>query len=95
MMISFRKIFEDWRKRWEMLGGNDKATACTVAFPDVVWWPCCRSQAMTILVLSFDFRRRCAHSVVMIDPTNPRIWKNAAVAGVLFALLCLLIGSLA
>ena len=39
-MISLRMIFEDWRKRWEMLGGNDKATACTVAFPDVVWWPC-------------------------------------------------------
>ena len=55
----------------------------------------CVAVAMTILVLSFDFRRRCAHSVVMIDPTNPRIWKNAAVAGVLFALLCLLIGSLA
>ena len=77
-----------------MLGRNDKATACTVAFPDVAWWPCV-TVAMTILVLSFDFRRRCAHSVVMIDPTNPRIWKNAAVAGVLFALLCLLIGSLA
>ena len=39
-------------------------------------------------MLSFDFRRRCVHSVVMIDPTNPRIWKDAAVTGVLFALLC-------
>jgi len=85
-MISFRKIFEDWRKRWEMMGGNDKATACTVAFPDVVF-ACCRSQAMTVLMLSFDFRRHLAHSVVMIDPTNPRIWKDAVVAAVLFALL--------
>ena len=69
------------------MGGNDKATACTVAFPDVVWWPCVAG-AMTVLMLSFDFRRRCVHSVVMIDPTNPRIWKDAAVAGVLFAMLC-------
>ena len=43
---------------------------------------------MTVLMLSFDFRRNLAHSVVMVDPTNPRIWKDAVVAAVLFALLC-------
>ena len=58
-----------------------------MAFPDVVWWPC-EAVSLTVLMLSFDFLRRCVHSFVMIDPTHPRIWKDAAVAGVLFALLC-------
>lgn len=44
----------------------------------------------TMTVLSFDFRRNHPHSVAMIDPTNPRIWKDAAVAGVLFAVVWVL-----
>lgn len=65
---------------------NDEAPDLSEASPVVVF-ACCRSQAMTVLMLSFDFRRNLAHSVVMIDPTNPRIWKDAVVAAVLFALL--------
>jgi len=55
-------------------------------FPMSFSWPCVAVN-MTVLMLSFDFRRNLAHSVVMIDPTNPRIWKDAVVAAVLFALL--------
>lgn len=45
------------------------------------------AEIMTVLMLSVDFFLSHHHPVVMIDPTNPRIWKDAVVAAVLFALL--------
>lgn len=52
--IDFGRLCKNAVKHWdfilEIVSGNDKATACTVAFPDVVLWPCV-AEATTVLML--------------------------------------------